>query len=100
MKRLGLMLLCGWVMWQRTVDLSEDRLTVETWDPKGSYDSLANCTVGAQATASARASDFPKQSVRYKEGDIGFTITRGGSKQTIYYDCYPGTIDPRPRFKE
>lgn len=100
MKYLATVLLCGWVMWQRTVGLSEDHLKVETWDPKGSYDSLARCTVGAKATASARASDFPKQSVQYKEGNIGFTLTGEGSKQTIYYDCYPGTIDPRPRFKE
>jgi hypothetical protein len=99
-KRLAMVLLCGWVMWQRTVSLSGDRRKGETWDPKGSYDSLARCTVGAQATAAARASDFSKQSVRYKEGDIGFTITRGGFEQTIYYDCYPGTIDPRPRSKE
>ena len=96
MKRLAMILLCGWVLW--TEIWAPSRPSV--WEIASAYETKAECDSKAFGGVPRRAKFYEEQGYKVEMSGSKLTLRREGAVLTVDSLCLPGGTDPRPRFKE
>lgn len=92
--RVGVAVICAWVLWEQETWLRPDERTLENWSILRTYDARAECRADVAKLMSQKAAwrlgyeDFGEDKVIQKHGVVQRV------KRVV---CVPGTLDPRPR---
>ncbi len=108
MRRYGLVgcLFCGWVLWRSiTVWGLPSEFPPSIWQIENAHETLDNCKENRGIQLLMFKNKEPEPNLKYElKGSRMMTETTDekGKKVTVVEElkCFPGTIDPRPRFKE
>jgi len=94
-------LFCGWVMWRNIMVLgTASEFPPRLWQIENAHETLDNCKENRGIQLLMFKNKEPEPNLKYElKGSRMMTET---TEVTVVEElkCFPGTIDPRPRFKE